>query len=422
MINKLKLKSKFSLNILTLVSGTTFAQAIPIIITPILTRIYSPKEFGLLILFMSIVSILSVIVSLRYERAIIQPLDDEDAISLVVISMLVTTGVSAVLAILINIFYVQIQELLGNNEISILKYWVPLTVLIIGFYNSLYEWHIRKKQFSWCAKIIMSKGAVTAGGQVGLGAIMFPGGLIFGYVMGIVIAFLLLLKSFLKNKNFLILIFNKKRLLKNVKKYKKMPQYSTSGALADNISSHMPTLVIATLNYVSVVGIFGLTIKVLGLPISLISQGLSSVLFQKVAQLHHHNPYEIKILIIKIFLNLNFIMIPFVGFIWFFGEDLFAFIFGEAWREAGVMASILVFAVAIRFVVSPLSIVLYLDHNIKLGTLWQFIYLTTITATLYAVSSWPLNDFLTAFVIHEVVLYLLYFVFILQGSNYSRKI
>ena len=208
MINKLKLKSKFSLNIMTLMLGTTVAQAIPIIISPILTRIYSPEEFGLLILFMSIVSILSVIVSLRYERAIIQPLDDEDAISLVVISMLVTIGVSAILTILINIFYTQIQELIGNNEIGILKYWVPFAVLITGFYNSLYEWQVRKKQFALSAKIVMSKGAVTAGGQVGLGAMMFPGGLIFGYLMGIVIAFFLLLKSFIKSKDFLILIFN----------------------------------------------------------------------------------------------------------------------------------------------------------------------------------------------------------------------
>ena len=407
---------------MTLMLGTTVAQAIPIIISPILTRIYSPEEFGLLILFMSIVSILSVIVSLRYERAIIQPLDDEDAISLVVISMLVTIGVSAILTILINIFYTQIQELIGNNEISILKYWVPFAVLITGFYNSLYEWHVRKKQFALSAKIVMSKGAVTAGGQVGLGAMMFPGGLIFGYLMGIVIAFFLLMKSFIKSKDFLILIFNKKQLLKNVKKYKKMPQYSTWGALADNISLQMPTLVIATLKHVSSVGIFGLTIRVLSLPANLLSQALSSVLFQKVAELHYDDPDKIKILIIKIFLILNFIMIPFVGLIWFFGENLFAFIFGEPWREAGVMASILVFAVAIRFVVSPLSVVLLLDHNIKLGTLWQFIYFITITVTLYIVSSWPLNDFLIAFVIHEIILYFLYFIFILKGSNYSGKI
>ena len=115
-------------------------------------------------------------------------------------------------------------------------------------------------------------------------------------------------------------------------------------------------------------------------------------------------------------------MIPFIGFIWFFGEDLFAFIFGEAWREAGVMASILVFKVAINFVVSPLSIVLLLDHNIKLGTFWQFIYFITITLTLYIVSSWPLNDFLMALVIHDIILYSLYFVLILKTTRYSRKI
>jgi hypothetical protein len=86
------------------------------------------------------------------------------------------------------------------------------------------------------------------------------------------------------------------------------------------------------------------------------------------------------------------------------------------------MASILVFAVAIRFVVSPLSVVLLLDRNIKLGTLWQFIHFTTITVTLYVFSSWPLNDFLIAFVIHEIILYLLYFIFILKGSKYSEKI
>ena len=200
-----------------------------------------------------------------------------------------------------------------------------------------------------------------------------------------------------------------------------MPQYSTWGALANSIASHMPILFIATFSYVNIVGIFGLTIRVLSLPASLISLALSTVLFQKVTELHNNDPDKIKTLIIKIFLILIFTIIPFVGFIWFFGEDLFAFIFGELWREAGVMASILVFAVAIHFVVSPLSIVLSLDRNIKFGALWQFIYFLTITATLYVASSLPLNDFLMVFVIHEIILYSLYLVFILKSTGYSRK-
>jgi len=46
MINKLKLKSEFAKNVLTLMTGTTIAQAIPIAISPILTRIYTPEDFG----------------------------------------------------------------------------------------------------------------------------------------------------------------------------------------------------------------------------------------------------------------------------------------------------------------------------------------------------------------------------------------
>ena len=41
----IKLKSEFTKNVLTLMTGTTIAQAIPIAISPILTRLYSPEDF-----------------------------------------------------------------------------------------------------------------------------------------------------------------------------------------------------------------------------------------------------------------------------------------------------------------------------------------------------------------------------------------
>ena len=201
-----------------------------------------------------------------------------------------------------------------------------------------------------------------------------------------------------------------------------MPQYSTWGALADSASLQMPILIMTKFYEMNIVGIFSLTFRVLNLPMSLFSQALSQVLFQKVAQMHHTEPHKINFLILKLFLILISMTIPAIAFIWIFGEDLFAFVFGEPWREAGVMASILIVAVAIRFAVSPLSPVLVLEPNVKLGTLWQFIYLVTITATLYIFSSWSVSDFLMAFTIHEVILYMLYFVFILKGSKYVRKV
>jgi O-antigen/teichoic acid export membrane protein len=136
--------------------------------------------------------------------------------------------------------------------------------------------------------------------------------------------------------------------------------------------------------------------------------------------MHHDSPSKIKAVILKLFFILLVIMIPFIGFIGLFGEDLFVIVFGESWRVAGEMAAILVVAVAIRFAVSPLSSVLALDHNVKIGVLWQFIYLITITTTLFYFSSFSIDSLLYAFVVHEVLLYLLYLLLILKSFTYLK--
>ncbi len=83
MLNNLKPKSEFSRNVLTLMTGTTIAQAIPIAISPILTRIYTPEDFGVFALYMSVASLLSTLATGRYELAIMLPKKDEDAVNYV---------------------------------------------------------------------------------------------------------------------------------------------------------------------------------------------------------------------------------------------------------------------------------------------------------------------------------------------------
>jgi O-antigen/teichoic acid export membrane protein len=89
MLQKLKPKSEFSRNVLTLMTGMMIAQAIPIAISPILTRIYTPEDFGLLALFLAIFSILSIIATGRYELAIMSPESDDEAKDIVFLSILV---------------------------------------------------------------------------------------------------------------------------------------------------------------------------------------------------------------------------------------------------------------------------------------------------------------------------------------------
>ena len=82
MLKRFKPKSELNRNILTLMTGTTIAQAIPIAISPILTRIYTPEDFGIFAIFLAITLIIGSIANGHYEQAIMIPKKDEDAINI----------------------------------------------------------------------------------------------------------------------------------------------------------------------------------------------------------------------------------------------------------------------------------------------------------------------------------------------------
>ena len=104
MIKSLKPKSEFSRNVFTLMTGTTIAQAIPIAISPILTRIYTPEDFGLLALFLAITIIIGSIANGRYELAIMLPEKDEDAINISALGFIISSSMSLILLILVFFF------------------------------------------------------------------------------------------------------------------------------------------------------------------------------------------------------------------------------------------------------------------------------------------------------------------------------
>ena len=153
------------------------------------------------------------------------------------------------------------------------------------------------------------------------------------------------------------------------------------------------------------------------MPSSLIGSAISQVLFQKVVEIHKNQPEKLRPYVTKIFFILLLSMLPLVAILNLWGEPLFAFVFGDAWREAGSLAAVLSVAIATRFAVSPLSMVLYMDHNLKLGALWQTIYFFTLTITLLWASQFSVHQFVKIFVIHQLVLHSLYFGLILIGSR-----
>lgn len=401
-------------------TGTGIAQAIPIAIIPILTRIFSPEDFGLLALYAACVSILGVVATGRYEIAIMLPKDDEDARLLLQLSMLVALFFSFLISIPISIWNAQIARFLGNEDIAVWLYLIPVSVLFTGIYQALTYWNNRQKKFINTAVSRVNQSLFQGFAQTSLGFLQVSGGLICGQFVGIVSGSIYLLK---KDRNYKSLIRKSKinSIQKQGIKYHKFPTYGVWGALCDAGAVQMPVILLTKFYSNSVTGMFSLTFRVLNMPTSIISSAIAQVLFQKVVEISQTEPEKLNLYIIKMFLLLFIIYFPAVPVLFIWGESLFSIIFGNEWSQAGGYAGYLVIAVAVRFAVSPLSAVLGLEQNIKMGVLWQVLYLCTISVTLYFSSSLSIEEFLIAFVVHEVVLYLIYLFLILKGTKEIAK-
>jgi len=181
MLNKLKPKSEFSRNVLTLMTGTTIAQAIPIAISPILTRIYTPEDFGLFALYISIALLFATAATGRYELAIMLPKKESDAVNIVFLSLLITLIITLLTLFIVFFFNQSITNILGNQDISSWLYFIPFTVFFMGLYQSLNYWNNRKKEYKRLAISRVVQSGVTGGANLGMGGLQFgASGLIVG--------------------------------------------------------------------------------------------------------------------------------------------------------------------------------------------------------------------------------------------------
>ena len=123
-------QGSFVRNVLTLMTGTALAQALAVLASPVLTRLYRPEDFGILALFMSIVGILSVVACWRYETAIVLTEKDEDATNLLALSIMITIAMSLLTLIVVAIFRHSIAILLGAPEITFWLWFKKVSKII----------------------------------------------------------------------------------------------------------------------------------------------------------------------------------------------------------------------------------------------------------------------------------------------------
>jgi O-antigen/teichoic acid export membrane protein len=408
------LKSDFSKNILTLVTGTSIAQVFPIVISPLLTRIYTPEDFGVFGVFLSLTSILGVISTGRYEMAIIVSKNKNELKSLI-------KGVLKIILFTTLFFYLVI--IFFQNQINkifdlkiFLLYLIPLFILINSFYLVLTQILILHKEYKRLSynKIIVS--IINSSSQLALG--LKNGniyGLIFGKLIGVIVAIFILIKNKIINQYF---DFKKNTTRKTLYRYRDFPKYNVPSVFINVIANQLPLLTLGKYFSMSVVGYYSHMYKVLMMPINLLSTSILDVFKQKATE--EYNQYgNCKSIYLKTLKNLVVIgVIPFI-ILGLFSPQLFKFIYGKEWEIAGIYAQIMTPMFFLNFIVNPLSYILIVVEKQKINFYGQ-ILLLIFTIISVVIGIFLKSDKITVllFSISYSIIYLLY---LILTFIYARK-
>lgn len=415
-----KNRTDFVKNIIVLISGTALAQAIPIVISPFLTRIYSPENFGVLGLFVSMSTLLGVIVSLRYDSAIIQADNDAEAKQLGVVAFIFALFFSFILLLIVIFLNDSISLLFDNERIGNWLYFLPLTVLSVSLFYILSFWLNRKKRFvEMSINKIVNKSSESFISLL-IGLLSFKTiGLLFGYIFGQFFTTLLLVNKVRKDK------FRLKPLLakKVIKKYKEFPIYFLPSTIMSEISSNVSLILMGSLYGATFTGFYALVFRVTYLPLGLVGNSIGDVYRQKAYE-HYLEFGNCKELFFKTFKTLFLLgLMPLVVLL-FMGEFLFMFVFGSEWETAGTISRYFSFLIFFQFISTPLAYTVFLNKSHKFDFVLQFLRALFTIVSLFI--GYYYDNFMLGIKL-MVVVYCVYYIFnsLLQynaatGSRYFK--
>lgn len=401
-------------------TGTAVSQLIAIAVTPILTRNYTPDDFGYYTTFIAIYAVLCSFATGKYERAILLSKNENDIIVVSSLGMAISVFFSVFLLILfymLSLFFDLNSWGIDNLLIKWL-YLIPV-LLIIYAINLIFLTYLNyQKDFKEISKSRIIKTFVSI--SASLVCIFFlnnMGGLILGELMGLFFS-----TVYLSPKLKFLFKFSKditSQFSTVASRYRDFPLYNIPSDMLNNSSAQVPVFFLTPMYGVQATGQYSLMKRMLDAPVTLLSSSILEVFRQRASE-QYVAFGDCRGIFVKTAKNLAFIsIIPFTVLM-LFGTDIFAFVFGEEWREAGKFAGIFAVYYFFKFVSSPLSYMFYIAEKQKMDFLLHIYMFISSLAIFYLpkLVSISITETLWMYSINFIVIYLIYF---LLSYKYSKK-
>ena len=398
--------SKSRRGFLTLVFGTGFGNGLALILSPVITRLFDPSNFGSFTLLTAIAMVLAPIMSLRLELAV--PLPEKESASYSVVHAGITT--SALLGVALSLLFHFVGPALAeglNQEVVGNWLWVtPIMASAMSCFSVLNAFAIRGARYPAMARRNILMATTTLGLQISAGALGFGvGGLVVGFTLGQVVgAASLLIGSGLRGPD--AVAGRQWPLVKEtLRRYRHVPGLLALAGTLSVLGLQAPVALFAHYFSSEVVGWFGLTQRVLAAPITLIGLSVAQVYLSEIARTRRESTGRERQYFWRASRALFLLGAVLATVLLATGPDMFEWIFGEPWRSSGRFAQALAFALAAQLIASPLSQTLIVLERNGLQLAWDASRLITVTSSLVVAaqggasavqSVWVLSGALTA--------------------------
>ncbi|EOD8592237.1 type 8 capsular polysaccharide synthesis protein Cap8K [Staphylococcus aureus] len=403
--------NKFIGDSFLMILSSGIAQVILIITTPIITRLYSPTEFGEFTIFSNIAMILIPIINARYDLLIVNTKNDRSANILSQISFLISL---LILLILIPIFAISAwlypNFILDFIFIIIMLFLVSLTNIFTNYLN-------KERKYKVLSLINVFRAGSMALLQIIFGLLALGSlGLIIGFSLSYIAGITLGYKTFKKHFN---IVRDKEETKALFLENKNQLVYSTPSILLNSLSFSVVVFFIGILYTNTEVGIYGMAIRVLGIPVTIISLGLSKIFMQQ-ANGYYIEHGNFRNLLLKFSSILVIVSIILYVPLYLFSEELVNILLGHSWVDAITVIKIVIPLFVIRLIVSTVSLSVIVLQKQQLELILQALFLIGTTVT-FVISKMLNLTFLNFVSINTVVLIVSYMIFFIALYYFAKN-
>ena len=358
-VSETRAPSSLTRAVLTLLTGGALAQLIPLLLGPVIARLFTPAAMGVFTQFSTVAATLAVAASLRYEQALPLTRNDEDAQALLALALRL-----ALVAVALS---VPVAWALHAADWLPLPALLPLATLCGGLLQVMMLWANRAHRFRALAfsRVAQYGGAalvqVAFGWWLWQGTATGPDGA-WALILAPLLAQLLALPWLLRPRpaGGWRAVFTpatqalRARMRRLAHQHRDFALVNTPHAFLGTLQDALAVALLVAWSGDAAAGLWGLALRYLKAPATLVGSAVSQALYPRLAAAA---PDDGRRMVRQTMVLLGLLALAFMAILMLCGPALFALVFGEDWREAGALARALAPYIAAHFMAAPLAVV-----------------------------------------------------------------